>query len=166
MLRLATKDDIDQVEQIFKQAKQRMAKEGLAQWNDEGDYPNRQIAVEDVQNQISYVYEINGKVAGMITINDDFYDAYPQTPNPQTSRAIHRVAVSDEFLGQGVGTKLYMGAEQVVADLGYDTIIVDTFTQNEKMNKLIQKCGYQTVGEFKLFEHLPNWVMYKKSIKE
>lgn len=166
MLRLATKADIEQVEQIFTEAKRRMADEGLAQWNDPAGYPNRQIAEADVDDQISYVYEVGGQIAGVITINDDFYDAYPEKPNPKYCRAIHRVAVSDKFLGQGIGTKLYSEAEQVIANLGYNIIIVDTYSQNLKMNNLIKKCGYQTVGEFTLHQNLPNWVMYKKSIKE
>lgn len=164
MFRLATTQDIDQIEQIFKEAKKRMAKENLAQWSDEDGYPNRQIAEEDVANQISYVLEIDYQVAGVITINDDFYDAYPVTPDPQTSRAIHRVAVSDKFIGQGIGTKLYMYAEATVKNLGYNTIIVDTYSQNLKMNNLIKKCGYNEVGEFCLFADLPNWIMYKKQI--
>lgn len=162
MLRLATKQDVDQIEQIFIDAKRRMAVDKLEQWADENGYPNREIAIEDVKNKVSYVYEVDGKVAGVLTINDDFYDAYPQVPNPDTSRAIHRVAVGDNFLGQGIGVKLYLEAEQVIAANGYDTIIVDTYSQNLKMNNLIKKCGYSVVGEFTLFDDLPNWIMYSK----
>lgn len=164
MFRRATELDIDQIEQIFKGAKARMAADKLEQWNDEDGYPNRQSAIDDVANGVMYVYQIGDIIAGIIAINDDFYDAYPQTPNPKTARAFHRVAVSADFLGQGIGQKLYAHAEQAIKQMGYTVAIVDTYSQNLKMNNLILKCGYQLVGEFSLFPELPNWVMYRKEL--
>lgn len=164
MFRLATTADIDQIEQLFVSAKRRMAADGLEQWSDEGGYPNRQIAIEDVENQISYVLEIDNQIAGVITINDDFYDAYPITPDPLTARALHRVAVNDNFLGKGLGCALYQHSEAVIKKMGYNTVIVDTYSKNLKMNNLIKKCDYTPVGEFSLFEDLPNWIMYIKQI--
>ncbi len=164
MLKLAIEQDLDQIEQIFIGAKKRMKNDDLEQWNDSDDYPNREIAVEDIKKKQMYKYEVDGKVAGVIVINDVFYDSYPETPCENKSRAIHRVAVADEYIGTGIGTKLYTYIEDVVKSLGYKTIIVDTYSKNKKMCNLIEKCGYQTVGEFQLYEELPNWIMFKKEI--
>lgn len=165
MFRLATKDDLDQIEVIVAEAKKRMAADKLEQWTDEEEnYPNRSHFANDIAKGELYVYEAAGKVAGVIAINDDFYDAYPETPDPKRARAYHRVAVSGNFLGQGIGKKLYNEANNTIAKAGYTVAIVDTFTKNQKMCGLIKSCGFEEVGEFELHPQLPNWVLFKKEL--
>lgn len=165
MLIKASKTDIDQIVNILIDAKQRMKADGLEQWSEEqGEYPNRETIENDVKIGQIYKYQVDNQIAGIIVINDDFYDSYPTKPDPETSRALHRVAVSNDYLGQGVGKKLYKAAEEKIKDLGYNTVIVDTYTKNKKMCGLIKTCGYIEVGEFKLFEELPNWVMFQKEL--
>ncbi len=164
MLRRATTFDVEQILNILLDAKKRMAADNLEQWNESSSYPNRQIVMNDILNNTSYVYEINNEIAGVIVINDDFYDAYPIKPNEIKSRAFHRVAVNSKYLSQGVGKKLYKFAEEEIKKQGYTVAIVDTYSKNEKMVNLITKCEYQKVGEFKLHAHLPNWIMYKKEL--
>lgn len=165
MLLNATEKDIDEIVNILNDAKRRMKEDGLEQWSDEqGGYPNRETIENDVKVGQIYKYQVDNNIAGIIVINDDFYDSYPTKPSPETSRALHRVAVSNDYLGQGIGKKLYKAAEEKVKQLGYNTIIVDTYTKNQKMCGLIKTCGYIEVGEFTLFEDLPNWVMFKKEL--
>lgn len=165
MLLQATEKDIEQIVKILNDAKKRMKEDGLEQWSDQqGGYPNLETIKNDVKVGQIYKYQTAGDIAAIIVINDDFYDSYPLTPNPETSRAIHRVAVSNDYLGQGIGKKLYKSAEAKIKDMGYNTVIVDTYTKNQKMCGLIKACGYTNVGEFSLFEELPNWVMFKKEL--
>lgn len=164
MFRLAIKDDIDQIDQIFLEAKKRMADEGIEQWNDERNIPNRNTAVEGVTSQTMYVYEINNKVAGVIVIDTDFYEGYPTAPDPKTTRALHKVAVSQNHLGHGVGSKLLKEAEIKIKEMGYNNIVIDTYSNNAKMVNLIAKCGYDEIGSFQRFSYLPNWIMYTKQV--
>lgn len=164
MFRLATNKDIDELDQLFADAKLRMANDGLEQWNEEDGTPNRQTVIDGINSQTMYVYVLEEQIGGVIVINDDFYPSYPQTPDPKTARALHRVAVSGPFLGRGIGQKLYEEAEATIKAMGYQTVIVDTYSKNTKMQNLIEKCGYQNCGNFTLYEHLPVWTMYQKQI--
>lgn len=164
MFRLATMEDVDQIEKVFIEAKRNMANDGLEQWNEEDGIPNRETAIEGINSNTMYVYTVEQVIAGVIVINDDFYQSYPITPDPLRARALHRVAVATEFLGRGIGQQLYIEAEQTIKAMGYSTIIVDTYSKNVKMLNLIVKCGFEPCGEFTLYEHLPNWLMYQKQI--
>lgn len=164
MFRLATTSDIEAITQLFTDAKLRMAKDGLEQWNEEDGIPNRQTVIDGIQTQTMYVYTVDTKIGGVIVINDDFYQNYPVTPDPNTARALHRVAVNGDYLGMGIGQKLYSEAESKIKEMGYNTVIVDTYSKNVKMQKLIEKCGYQQLGNFTLYEHLPHWILYQKQI--
>lgn len=164
MFRLAGNDDIDQIDQIFLEAKKRMADEGIEQWNDERNVPNRNTAVEGITSQTMYVYEIDKEVAGVIVIDTDFYDGYPMPLEPKTTRALHKVAVSPNHLGNGVGSMLLKEAELKIKEMGYNNIVIDTYSKNTKMINLITKHGYDEVGSFERFSYLPNWIMYTKQI--
>lgn len=165
MLEIANKNDIEEIVRLLNNAKKRMACDGLAQWsNQTGGYPNEQTIQNDINQKQLYKFEKKGKIAGIIAINDDFYDAYPQQVGKNQGRVFHRVAVSEEFLGQGVGKQLYNLAEQLIKEEGYTVAVVDTYSKNEKMCSLIKSCGYEKVGEFKLYNELPNWVMFMKNL--
>ncbi len=160
MFRLATSKDIEQIVQLLNSAKRRMASDGLEQWADEDGYPNREVVLSDIEKQEMYIIERDQQVAGICVINDDFYDAYPVTIDKSLARTIHRVAVSEKFLGQGIGKTLYREAIAKSNELGFDIVVVDTYSKNTKMCNLIEASGFTSVGEFQLFEDLPNWIMY------
>ncbi len=160
MFRLATSKDIEQIVQLLNSAKRRMASDGLEQWADEDGYPNREVVVSDIEKQEMYIIERDQQVAGVCVINDDFYDAYPVTIDKSLARTIHRVAVSEKYLGQGIGKTLYREAIAKSNELGFDIVVVDTYSKNTKMCNLIEASGFTSIGEFQLFEDLPNWIMY------
>ncbi len=165
MFRKAEVKDIDQIVALLNSAKRRMGEDKLEQWaNGEDGYPNREVVESDISKQEMYVIELNGDIAAVCAINDDFYESYPVQIKQQDARTIHRVAVSENYLGQGLGKQLYKEAEQVIKQMGYNLAVVDTYTMNKKMCNLIKACDYKQLGEFQLFDDLPNWVMFKKEL--
>ncbi|WOO89167.1 GNAT family N-acetyltransferase [Mollicutes bacterium LVI A0078] len=165
MFRKAETKDIDQIVELLKSAKRRMAEDNLEQWaNGEEGYPNREIVVSDIEKQEMYVIDLDGDIAAVCAINDDFYESYPVKIEKQDARTIHRVAVNQNYLGQGIGKQIYANAEQTIKQMGYNTAVVDTYTMNIKMCNLIKVCNYTELGEFQLFDDLPNWVMFKKEL--
>ncbi len=164
MFRQAEAADIERITELLNSAKRRMSADGLEQWADEDGYPNREIVESDVSKGEMFVIELDGQIAAVCAINDDFYDSYPEAVDETKSRALHRIAVNQNFLGQGIGKLIYKEAETKIKQMGYQTVIVDTYTQNIKMCSLIKAVGYEQVGEFQLFDDLPNWVMFKKEL--
>ncbi len=164
MFRQAVTKDIESITELLNGAKKRMRLDGLEQWADEDGYPNREIVESDISKGEMYVIELDNQIAAVCAINDDFYDSYPQKVDESLSRALHRIAVNENFLGQGVGKLIYKESEEEIKRMGYKTVIVDTYTQNVKMCSLIKAVGYEEVGEFPLFDDLPNWVMFKKEL--
>ncbi len=164
MFRQAVTTDIERIMELLKSAKRRMSADGLEQWADEDGYPNREIVESDVSKGEMFVIELDDQIAAVCAINDDFYDSYPLAVDETKSRALHRIAVNESFLGQGVGKLIYKEAEAKIKQMGYQTVIVDTYTQNIKMCNLITAVGYEQVGEFQLVDDLPNWVMFKKEL--
>lgn len=164
MFRQAVATDIERITELLNSAKRRMSADGLEQWADEDGYPNREIVESDVSKGEMFVVELDGQIAAVCAINDDFYDSYPEAVDETKSRALHRIAVNQNFLGQGIGKLIYKEAETKIKQMGYQTAIVDTYTQNIKMCSLIKAVGYEQVGEFQLFDDLPNWVMFKKEL--
>lgn len=61
-LRQATSSDVTDIMQIISGAKIFLGKSGSDQW--QGEYPAIENIEEDLANQVAYVLEIDGKVAG------------------------------------------------------------------------------------------------------
>lgn len=165
MFRLAETKDIDAIVEVLNGAKRRMAEDKLEQWANGSDgYPNREVVESDISKKEMYVLETKEDITAVCAINDDFYESYPVKIDKKTARAIHRVAVNENYLGQGFGKRIYKEAEQVIKEMGFNTAVVDTYTMNKKMCNLIKASNYTELGEFQLFEDLPNWVMFKKEL--
>ncbi len=158
----ATNNDIDQIMIIIEDARIRMKKDGLIQWQD--GYPNKDTILDDIKIGQLYKYEFNNTVAGICVINSDFYEPYPPHASKEQSQTIHRFAINTNFLGQGIGQKLFEAAEREILNNGFTYAIVDTYTQNKKMVNLIEKREFKNLGEFPLMKEFPNWVLYQKNL--
>lgn len=161
MFKLANKEDIDEILIILNNAKSRMKEDGLEQWNDESGYPNKNTLLNDIETKTLYKFVKDETIAGICVINNDFYDQYPVEFDKVNSRVIHRVAVNERFLGQGIGYQLYQNAITTSKENGFKTLVVDTYSKNIKMVNLIKKCGFETICEFELKPNLPNWVLFQ-----
>ncbi|MFV0288368.1 MAG: GNAT family N-acetyltransferase [Mycoplasmatales bacterium] len=161
---IANVQDLVKIMEIIEAAKLRMQAEKLVQWQD--DYPNQIIILEDIKKKQLYKYEIAGQIAGICVINSDFYEQYPPYGLPAKGQVIHRLVVAPNFLRQGIGTTLFQASEKLIKEQGYEYILVDTNTLNNKMCKLIEKNEYKALGEFEFIPNLPNWILYQKKLKD
>lgn len=163
MLQLATYDQLEEICIIIKQSKVRMKRDNLIQW--QNGYPNRETIINDIEKKQLYVYVINNKVAGICVLNQDIYQQYPSgIPSSSDCYTIHRVAVGDDFLGLGIGEKLLTHGTIYCKQLGAKFVIIDTNSQNIKMNNLIVKCGFKYIDDFVLVPGASNWRAYLKKI--
>ena len=116
-LRKATFTDIDDVMQIFSQARLAQRIAGFRQWED--GYPsiaeyNRHPELWNIEK--SYV-------------------------------AFHRIALADDYRGKGMSGRLFDFAESESRQIGADFVRIDTGIENKPMQHILGKRHYRYIGE-------------------
>ncbi len=162
MLLQANYEDITTILEIIEDAKHRMKKDQLIQW--QNGYPNYQSISDSYNQKQLFKLVENDKIVACCVINDTFYDTYPKTYIAQEARAIHTVAVASDFLGKGYGLKLYQSACNYIKAENYKLAVVDTYSENQKMKNLIVKSGFTKIGNFELIDNCKQWVLYEKEL--
>ena len=74
-IRLAIKEDAEAIVKLFEDAKEKFKNEKTFQWA--GTYPNIDSFLNDLENNVVYVYEEGGSILGASTIQysvDHNYD--------------------------------------------------------------------------------------------
>ncbi|WP_413628096.1 GNAT family N-acetyltransferase [Fructilactobacillus vespulae] len=150
-VRKATLEDLDDIKKIIDAGRGFLKEQGIDQW--QGEYPNREDLKRDIDNQTSYVIDVDGKVAGSATlhlgIDPDYLEmeegAWDNGSEAHYS-AIHRVSVSHEYRGQGLAAKLISGLFTVSELLGFKDVRIDTHPKNKGMQHIILASGFTQKG--------------------
>ena len=143
MIRLAQKSDLDRVLQITRLCAREMESRKVFQWNEH--YPDRQSFVNDINNNELYVYCIQDMVIGCVSIcafMDEVYSKVSWKTDGKNSVYIHRLAVDPKHQKQGIGSKLMDFAENESKLRGFESIRLDTFSQNIVNQNFYEKRGY------------------------
>lgn len=148
-LRVAEPSDQEQIWEILQYAILKRKNEGSRQW--QNGYPNPETVQNDILKEIGYVLEIDDKIAAYVAVIFDKEPNYEvETVSWLTTgnyAVVHRVAVSKEFVGQGIAKKLFIELENLVKSKQFFSIKVDTNFDNIPMLKIFEKLGYQYCGE-------------------
>ncbi|WP_434978822.1 GNAT family N-acetyltransferase [Daejeonia sp. YH14] len=149
IFRPALEEDAAAVWDILRHAIERRRKEGSAQWQD--GYPNPETVQSDISKNHGFVLTVNGVVAvyAALIFNDE--PAYENITGKWLSEGdflvMHRVAVSEDFLGKGLVRRFFAETEYYCRQKGVSSIKVDTNFDNAAMLALLQKTGYTFCGE-------------------
>lgn len=145
-LRRAQLTDLDQIMNIIEQAKAHLKEVGSPQWQD--GHPNRQILTEDISRQINWVLMNGHQIAGTASLQltpDPAYQVIHQgqwaQPNAPYA-TIHRIAINDQFRGQGMGKLLFSNLLTVGVMQGLQNFRFDTHQMNKPMQALGQKFNF------------------------
>lgn len=151
MIRKARLEDLPIIMQIVKEVIPLMHASGNTQWGE--DYPTEEVFREDILEETLYLSEGNdeGKhiIEGFICINQDESEEYSPLKWQAEGKAIvlHRMAVSTRSRGRGVASKLIAFAEEVATQESISWIKTDTNEANTIMKAILEKRGYQYVGQ-------------------
>lgn len=149
ILRRADITDQENIWKILQQAVQRRKNDGSNQWQD--GYPHSETAIIDIQNKVGFVLEKKKEIVGYAAIIFDVEPAYENIEGKWLSEGkyavIHRVAVSEKFLGKGIATELFIKIEDFVKSKQVFSIKVDTNFDNIQMLKILDKLKYSYCGE-------------------
>ncbi|GAA0735284.1 GNAT family N-acetyltransferase [Clostridium oceanicum] len=145
--RLAEREDLDNIFDMFKDAINEMKKNGIDQWDN--IYPDRNILEDDIAKKELYIGVSEDAVLSAYVLNQECDEQYAngtwKYPN-STYYVIDRLCVNPKFQNKGIGTSTMEHIENEVGKMGIDTIRLDAFTLNPHAVKLYEKSGFSKVG--------------------
>lgn len=149
IFRKAEQRDADQIWDILHQAIQRRKQDGSKQWQD--GYPNPDVIQKDIEKNVGFVLTHGEKIIGYsaVIINDE--PAYAGIQGEWLTNkdfvVVHRVAISENYLGKGLAAQILKHVEQYAIDNSINSIKVDTNFDNPAMISIFEKSGYVYCGE-------------------
>lgn len=147
MIKKALVTDISEIMSIVKESIAIMNGDDNPQWDDE--YPGKKDFMSDIVCGDLYVYIDGQSMAGIMCINlcePSEYEDIQWKSGGDVALVIHRMAVSPHHRGKGVGSKLFMFAEEKARKNHIKYLKSDTYGTNLQMNSLLKKLGYLHVG--------------------
>lgn len=124
-----------------------MCEKGIYQWNEH--YPSLEKLREDIEKEELYIIQENGNILGIIVLTEEMDDEYipiEWLSNTNRNIYIHRLATLPELWGQGYAQKLMDFAENFARQHKFESIRLDTFSQNKRNQIFYESRGYQRLG--------------------
>lgn len=146
-LRKAHIEDIEDVMQVFSQARLAQRRAGFRQWED--GYPSIDVLKSDIDSTTGFILDDNGKTAGYIAIAayDNEYNRHPELWDVGKDYAVfHRIALSDDYRGKKLSSILFDLAESHALRTGAAFVRIDTGLENKPMQHILSKRGYINLG--------------------
>ena len=147
MIRLANAEDIARLMDITKACANYMIGNGIYQWNEH--YPSKEAFVNDLKRHELYVLEVDDKLIGCIVIStymDEEYLPIDWLTPSLNNIYIHRVSIHPDHQGKSYARQLMDFAENYAIENNYDSIRLDTFSQNKRNQKFYELRGYKRLG--------------------
>lgn len=147
-IRLARIEDAKQIVKLFEDAKEKFKEEKTYQWA--GTYPNKESFLNDLENNVVYVYESNNNILASATIQysiDHNYDYIEGAwLNDESYASIHRIVVDRKAQCKNIGTKIYKKCEEEIFKNNVRNVRVDTYRLNKSMIRLLEKNEFVKCG--------------------
>ena len=154
--RTAVSGDIAAIKALFCLVRDFMAEQGNPQWQD--GYPYDDVVQNFVSGGNFRILEIGGKVAAVYSVfdSDGEYDDIEgrwltdgEDVKNKNYLAVHTLAVSPLFRGQGLAKAAFKEAEEEARSNGKASIRMDTHIKNLPMQKLLSSQGFTYCGTIK-----------------
>ncbi|GAA3518905.1 GNAT family N-acetyltransferase [Aquimarina addita] len=148
MIRKATPSDLNQIHRLTQACASAMIKQGIYQWNEH--YPTKSRFQKDIELQELYVLEIDLTIQGIIvltSIMDDEYIPVQWLTKNENNLYIHRLAVHPDVWGKGYAQQLMTYAETFAKNNKYQSIRLDTFSQNKRNQQFYKTRGYKKLSD-------------------
>lgn len=149
-IRSAVPDDLSAICDLFDKSRKTMKEQGIDQWQD--GYPFSSDIEEDIQNDQAYVLVKGALVVGYFaytTGKEDVYETITEGAFREDGyrySSVHRVAVSPELRGHGLGCRVFDYAVKLAHIDHALSLRCDTHEANKPMRSLLGKCGFQYCG--------------------
>ena len=146
-IRLDTSHDLDTIKKLTEACAVAMESKGIFQWNEH--YPSLERLKVDIEKKELHVLENTDKLLGIIVITEVMDEEYIPiswlTPNSK-NLYIHRLATDPATWGKGYGQKLMNFAEDFARENNFESVRLDTFSQNKRNQSFYEARGYKKLG--------------------
>ena len=148
-IRLAEKEDLNQIMTIIDEAKKLLKEDGNPQW--QNGTPNREMLAEDINLKRAYCLVANKEIAGvavLLTSPDPNYTKIEGAwaNNKEQYATIHRIAINSKFRGQHLSQFMMSNLISRGLMLGIHNFRIDTHAVNKRMQGLIKSLGFEYRG--------------------
>lgn len=167
---LGKANDIDELEQLYNDLNDYLAKGVNYPGWIKGIYPVRQNAIDGVKNNNLYVAKNNGKIIGSIILSNEpepeYYNAkWGFESDYSDVFVIHTFVVHPKFMKCGVGKALMEFADEYSIKSQVKSIRLDVYEGNIPAIKLYEKCSFKYIDtvDLGLANYGLNWFrLYEK----
>lgn len=163
--RRAEISDLKGIMEVIEDGKLFLKEQDIDQWQD--GFPTEELIVEDIVMRESYVFTEEDEIIGYMTVNlspEGNYNTIDGAWKLEGSDygTIHRTAVKSNFRGQGISLRMFFLAEQLCRKNEKQSIRIDTHRDNQLMQHLVTKYGYEYCGIIKLERSGSERIAYEK----
>ncbi|TBW27023.1 GNAT family N-acetyltransferase [Gramella sp. KN1008] len=147
MIKKAVIHQLEEVKSLTEACARAMCEKGIYQWNEH--YPSLDKLKTDIDKEELYIFEENERILGIIVITEEMDEEY--IPIQWLSKTnnniyIHRLATHPEVWGKGYARKLMDFAEDLARRNDFESVRLDTFSQNKRNHRFYEASGYQRLG--------------------
>lgn len=172
IIELGTVNDIDELEKLYNDLNDHLAKGTNYPGWIKGIYPIRQNAVDGISNSNLYVARMDGQIVGSIILNHEPEPAYYNVKwaldyDYSEVFVIHTFAIHPDFLKCGVGKALMDFSVEQIIKSNIKSIRLDVYEKNIPAIKLYEQYGFNYVDTVDLglgFRGLDWFKLYEKSL--
>ncbi len=147
--RPAVTADLPQIATIIAQCQALLRARGVDQWQD--GYPSQDVIELDIECSWGYILECDGRVAAYGALIAGIEPAYLEIRGEWLSDldyiTLHRLAVSDDFRGQGVGAHFFEQMACIATARNIKSLRADTHCDNMLMQRLLSRSGFHLCGD-------------------
>lgn len=149
-IRSAVIADLPAICDLFAKSRQTMKEQGIDQWQD--GYPFSTDIEEDMKLDQAYVLVKESTVVGYFAYTSGKEEVYEKITEGAFREdgyrysSVHRVAVSPELRGHGLGVRVFDYATKLAHIDHALSLRCDTHEDNKPMRSLLGKCGFQYCG--------------------
>lgn len=169
--RKGTGQDLDELEQLYVEVIDYLDSHTNYPCWVKGVYPNRDSAVEGIEEDSLFVACADGRIVGTVILRQKQEPAYEQVDwhmelDEKDIFVIHTLAIHPDYMHQGMGKRLMETVLSYAEEMGIKAVRLDVVCDNIPAIRLYEKCGFEYIdtvdlglGEygldwFKLYERL------------
>ena len=152
---------LDEIFHIYKNAVDLLNEKNIHQWDEV--YPSKDNIEQDILKGQMYIGIENGKIMSAAVINKDFDEQYSNGNWLYDNFVvIHRVCVNPLHQNQKIGQRTMNLIEDLLKNMGVESIRLDAFSENPHSLHMYEKIGYKKTGETNWRKGL--FYLYEKKI--
>ncbi|MGI6315161.1 MAG: GNAT family N-acetyltransferase [Christensenellales bacterium] len=166
-LRKTKEEDVSSVLDLYREAREFMAEQGLRQWTE--GYPGRDSLEKDRERGYSWVLEEEGAILGtaayFIGEEPTYHSIEGAWGGIGRTAVVHRLAVAKAARKRQIATRILTELINKARTAGADWFRADTHRDNRPMRGLLEKLGFTMRGIIYVADGTPR-VAYDLSLEQ